>query len=84
MVIQSKFSENESVDSAEEMFNRSIDVMLDRLNKIGPNALQDIYASRLAEAERGIDQQYESEKYDSLVQKWHVLRMIFSIYSPEL
>ena len=84
MLIQSKFSERESADSVEETFNRCTDVMLACLSELEPNVLRDIYASRLAKAEQGIDQQYETGKYDSLVQKWHILRMIFSIYSPEL
>ena len=84
MLIQSKFSEKERADSVKEMFIQSTDVLLACLNELEPNELRDIYASRLAEAELGIDQQHVSDKYDSFVQKWHMLRMIFSIYSPEL
>jgi len=84
MLIQSTFSEKERADSLKEMFSHSTDVVLACLNKLEPSELQDLYESRLAEAEQGRDQEHVSETYDRLVQKWHLLHMIFSIDCPEL
>ena len=84
MAIQTRFTEKERTDSMKDMFIHCTDVLLDCLNELEPDEMRDIYASRLAEAERGRDQQHVSEKYESLVQKWHILHMIFSIDCPEL